>query len=162
MIVPWKKSYDKPRQHVKKQRHYFADKVPSNQRYVFCSGHVWMCKIKKGECRKIDAFELWCCRRLKSPLDCKEITPVNPKGNQSWRVIGRTDTEAEAPILWGNDSSEKTLILVKIEGRNRRGWDGWMASLTQWTWIWAGSGSWWWTGKLGVLQSMGSQRVRHH
>ena len=88
--------------------------------------------IKKAECRRIDAFELWCWRRL---LDCKEIKPVNPKGNQSWRFIGRTDAEGETPILWPPDSLEKTLMLGKIEGRRRgddRGWDGWRASLT-WT-----------------------------
>ena len=65
MIAPWKKSDDQTRQHVKKQRHYFADKAPSNQRCVFCSSHVWMCKIKKGKRWRIDAFEMWCWRRLK-------------------------------------------------------------------------------------------------
>ena len=105
-------------------------------------------------------------KTLESPLDCKEIQPVHPKGNQSWIFIGRTDTEA--PIL-GHlmrraDSLEKTLILGKTEtgGKgNDRWWDGWMASLTQWTWVWVDFRSWWWTGKPGVLQSMGSQRVGH-
>ena len=105
-----------------------------------------------------------------SPLDSKEIKPVNPKGNQSWIFIERTDAEAEVPILWPPEANnwligkKKTLMLEKIEvGRegDDRGWDGWMASLTQWTWVWASSGSWWWTGKPGVLQSTGSQRVRH-
>ena len=59
--------------------------------------------IKKAECRRIDAFELWCWRRVKSPLDCKEIQPINPKGNQPWLFIGRTDAEAETPILWPPD-----------------------------------------------------------
>ena len=98
-------------------------------------------------------------KTLESPLDCKEIQPVHPKGNQSWIFIGRTDVEAETLILWppDADSFEKTLMLGKIEG----GWDGWMASPTQWTQVWVNSGSWWWTGRPGVLQSMGLQRVRH-
>ena len=103
-----------------------------------------------------------------SPLDCKEIKLVDPKGNQSWIFIGRTDTEAEVPILWPPDeridSLEKTLMLGKTEGRSReedRGWDGWMASLTEWTWVWASSRRWWRTGKSGLLQSTGWQRVEH-
>ena len=109
-----------------------------------------------------------------SPLDSKEIKPFNPKGIQSWIFIWRTDVESEAPILEHlirkANSLEKTLMVGKIEGRrtlssvkrNNRGWDGWMASLTQWTWSWASSGRWWRTGKPGVLQSMGSQRVGHN
>ena len=95
-------------------------------------------------------------------LDCKEIQPVHPKENQSWVFIGRN-------LMWRADSFEKTLMLGKIEGRRKRRqlrwlreWDGWMASLTQCTWVWASSRSWWWTGKPGVLQSMGSRRVRHN
>ena len=102
---------------------------------------------------------------VERPLDSKEIKPINPKGSQPWIFLGRTDAEAEVPILWPADSLEKTLMLGKIEGRKKRGhdrgWDGWMASLTQWTWVWANSRRWWWTGKPGVLQSMGSQRVGH-
>jgi len=103
----------------------------------------------------------------KSPLNSKAIKPVNPKGNQSWIFIGRTDAESDAPIVWPSDmkdSFEKTLMLGKTEGRRRsgwKGWDGWMASPTQWTWVWASSGSWRWTGKPGVLKSMGLQRVGH-
>ena len=109
-------------------------------------------------------------KTLESPVDCKEIQPVHPKGNQSWIFIGRMDAEAETPILGHlmqrTDSLEKTLMLGKIlkvggEGDDR-GWDGWMTSLTQWTWVWASSGSWWWTGTPGVLQSMGSQRVGYY
>ena len=105
-------------------------------------------------------------KTLESPLDCKEIQPVHPKGNQSWIFIGRTDAEVETPILWPPDSPEKMLMLRKIEGGSRRGWwldgqkgmtDGWIASLIQWTWVWASPRSWQWTGKPGVLQSMGSQ-----
>jgi len=104
-------------------------------------------------------------KTFENPLDCKEIQSVHPKGNQSWIFIGRIDVEAETPILWPQrtDSLEKTLILfqrLKAGGEgDDRGWDGWIASPTQWTWVWVNSRSWWWTGRLGVLQSMGSQRV---
>ena len=105
-------------------------------------------------------------KTLESPLNCKEIQPVHPKGNHCWIFIGRTNAEAEAPILWPPDAKnwlmEKTLIWERLkageEGDNR-GWDGWMASPTQWTWVWVNSRSWWWTGKPGMLQSMGSLRV---
>ena len=93
-----------------------------------------------------------------------EIKPVNPKGNQSWIFIGRTDAEVEAPLLWPPNALEKEpwcweRLKARGEGDDR-GWDGWMASPTQWTWAWASSGKWWWTGRPGVLQSMRSQRVR--
>ena len=123
--------------------------------------------IKKAECQRIDAFELWCWRRLESPLDCKEIQPVHPKGNQSWIFIGRTDAEAETPILWSPDANWLTRKdwcwkRLKAGGEaDNRGWDGWMASLTWWTLVWASSRSWWWTGKPRVPQSIGSQKVRH-
>ena len=124
--------------------------------------------IKKTECQRTDDFQLQCWRRLLSPLDCKEIKPVNPKGNQSWIFIGRIDAEAEAPILWSPDAKNwhwKRLWCwegLKAGGEgDDRGWDGWMSSLTWWTWVWANSWSWWWTGSPGMLQSMGSQRVGH-
>ena len=103
-------------------------------------------------------------KTLESPLDCKEIQPVLPKGNQSWVFIGTTDAETETPILWPPDSLEKTLLLgkMKVGGEgDDRGWNDWMASLSQWTWVWVNSGSWWWIGRPGVLQFMGSQRVGH-
>ena len=104
-------------------------------------------------------------KTLVSPLDCKEIPPVSPKGDQSWVFIGRTDDEAETPILWpphakswliGKDPDVGRDLGAGEEG-DSKGWDGWMASLTQWAWVWVNSGSWWWTGKPGVLQFMGSQ-----
>ena len=102
-------------------------------------------------------------KTLESPLDCKVIQPVHPKGNQSWIFIGRTDAEAEAPVLWPPDVKSRLIgkdpDAGKDWGQEDRGWDGWMASPMQWTWVWVGSRSWWWTGKPGVLQSMGSQRV---
>ena len=85
LLAPWKESYDKPRQHIKKQRHHFADKGPSSQSYgfrvVMYGCESWT--IKKGKHQRTDAFEFWCWRRLLSPLDSKEIKPVDPKGNQS-------------------------------------------------------------------------------
>ena len=167
----WFKSYDKPRQHIKKQRHYFANKGPSSQRYGFSSSHEWMWKLDHKESWVLKNWCFWTVvleKTLETPLDCKEIQPVHPKGNQSWIFIGRTDAEAEAPILghlmWRADSLGKILMLGKIKGRRRgdnRGWHGWMASLTGWTWVCTSSRSWWWTGKPGVLQSMGLQRVEH-
>ena len=107
-------------------------------------------------------------KTLESPLDCKEIQPVNLKGDQSWIFIGRTDVEAETPILWPPDARNWHLKRpwcwerLKAGERDYRGWDGWLASPQQWTWVWIGSRSWWWTGKPGVLQSMWLQRVQHN
>ena len=119
--------------------------------------------IKKAEHWRIDAFEAWCWRRL---LDCKEIQSVNPKGNQSWIFIGRTDVEAETPVLWWEElthlKSPWCWERLKAGGEgDDREWDGWMASPTQWTWVWLNSRSWWWTGRPGLLQFTGSQSVRH-
>ena len=104
---------------------------------------------------------------LESSLDCKEIQPVHSNGNQSWIFIGRTDAKAEAPIHWPPDMKRWKRPWcwerLKVGGAgDDRGWDGWMASLTQCTWVWVGSWSWWWTGRAGVLQAMGSQRVRYN
>ena len=115
---------------------------------------------------------------LESPLDWKEFQPVHPKGNQSWIFIGRTDAEAETSVLWPVWPAETSVLwweeLTHLKrpwcwerlkaGRegDDRGWDGWMASLSQWTWVWVNSGSWWWTQRPGVPQPMGSQRVRHN
>ena len=103
MLASWKKSCDKPRQHIKKQRHYFADKCPSSQSYGFSSGHVWMWELDHKESWMPKNWFFWTLvleKTLESPLDCKEIKSVNPKGSNSWIVIGRTDAEAEAPVLW--------------------------------------------------------------
>ena len=107
-------------------------------------------------------------KTLESPLDCKEIQPVHPKGNQSWIVIGKNDIEAETPILRPHDATNIHLrrswcwerLSAVGEGDNR-GWDSWMASLAQWAWIWVGSRGWSWAGMPGVLQSIGLQRVGH-
>ena len=169
MIASWKKSYDQPRQHFKKQRHFFANKGLSNQSYGFSSSHLWMWELDYKESW---APKNWCFRTvvlektLESPLECKEIKPVHPKGNQSWIFIGRTD--AETPILWPPD--EKNWLIGKDsdagkvcrqEEKGTTGWDGWIASPTRWTWVWVSSGSWWWTGQPCMLQFMGLQRVGH-
>ena len=124
--------------------------------------------------KKSWAPKYWCFwtvvleKILESPLDCKEIKPVNLKENQSWIFIGRTDAKAETNILatWYEELTHWKrpwcCERLKAEGEgDDRGWDGWMASPTWWTWVWASSGSWWWTGKPGVQRSMGSQRVGH-
>ena len=103
MLTPWKESYDQPRQHIKKQRHYFANKGPSSQGYGLSSGHVWMWELN---CEESWAPKNWCFwtvvleKTPESPLDCKEIKPVHPEGDQSWVFIGRTDAKAETQILW--------------------------------------------------------------
>ena len=101
MLSPWKK-----RQHIKKLRHYFVDRGPSSQSYGFSSSHVWMWELDHKESWALKNWCFWIVawkKTLESPLDCKEIKPVNPKGNQSWIFFGRTDAEAEAPILWPPD-----------------------------------------------------------
>ena len=241
-----KKSYDKPRQYTKKQRHYFANKGPysqsesesevaqscptlcdpincslpgssvygifqarvlewvaisfsrgssqprdwtrvsrtadrcftiratreaHSQSYGFSSCHVWMWELDHKEDWAVKNWCFWTVvleKTLESLLDCKEVQPVNPKGNQPWIFIGRTDAEAEAPVLWPPDAKIQLIGKDSDAGKDwgqekwgDRGWAGWMASLTQWTWIWANSGRRWRTEEPGVLQSIGSQRARH-
>ena len=123
--------------------------------------------VRVGLWRKLSSEELmllnWGVEKtLKSPLDCKESQSVHPKGDQSWVFIGRTDVEAELQyfghLMWRADSLEKTLMLVKTEGRRRRGWQRirWLNGITiQWTWVWVDSGSWWWTQRPGCCSSWG-------
>ena len=254
MLASWKKSYDQPKQYIKKQRHYFANKGPFVKAMVF-SVVMYGCEIwtiKKAEHQKIDTFELWWWRRLlrvpwiarrSNQLILKEINSeysleelmlklqyfghlmgrtdslgktlmpgkIEGKRRRGWQVgwhhqldgheseqalgvgdgqgslvccnlwgckeldmterLNRTELMLKLKLqyfghmIWRTDSFDKTLMLGKIEGRRRRGhrgWDGWMASPTWWAWVWASSGSWWWTGKPGVLQSVGSQRAGHN
>ena len=125
--------------------------------------------VKKAEHWRIDAFELWCWRRLlrvpwtarrSSQSILKEISPgcslEGPMLKLKFQYFGY--------LMRRVDSLEKTLMLGGLGDRRRkddRGWDGWMASLTRWTWVWVNAGSWWWTGRPGILQFMGSQRVKH-
>ena len=141
-----------------------------NQNYGFFSGYVWMWELDHKESW---APKNWCFltvmleKTLESPLDSKEIQPVHPKGNQPWIFIGSSDAELKLQYF-GHLMRKKTYWKrpwcwekLRAEGEgDDRGWDGWMTSLTRWTWVWATSGNWWWTRKPGVLQSMGLQRVR--
>ena len=145
---------------------YFANKGPSSQSYGFSSSRVWIWELDHKESWAPKNSCFWTVV-LESPLDCKEIQPVHPKGDQSWVFIGRTDTEAETPILWP-PFEEVTHwkrpwcwegLGAGGEGDDR-GWDGWMASPTWWTWVCVNSRSWWWTGRPGVLQFMRLQRTR--
>ena len=143
----------------------------SSQGYGFSIGHVWMWELDSEESWALKNWFFWTVvleKTLESPLDCKEIQPVHPKGNQSWVFIGRTVAEAETPILWPPDVKSwlnwKDPDAGKDWGQEEKGTTGrhgWIASPTQWTWVWVDSGSWWWTGRPGVLQFMGLQRVRY-
>ena len=121
-LTPWKKKYDQPRQHIKKQRHYFAHKGLSSQNYGFSSSHVWMWELDYKESWML---KNWCFltvvleKTLQSPLDWKGIKPVNPRGNQSWIFIGRTDAEAKAPILWPSDAKNWLI------GKDPDAWKDW-------------------------------------
>ena len=136
MIASWQESYDKPRQHVEKQRHCSTNKGPYSLGYGLLSGHLWLWEL---DCKEGRTPKNWCLRTVvlektpESPLDSNEIKPVNLKGNQPWILIGRTDAEAEAPVIehlmWTANSLEKSLMLGKFEGRRKRGHqriDGWM------------------------------------
>ena len=125
--------------------------------------------VKNAECRKVNAFELVLEKMRESPLDCKEIQPVHPK-DQSWVFIRRTDVEAENPILWLPHT--KSWLVGKDPdagrdwGQEEMGWQRmkWLDGITdsRWTWVWINSGSWWWTGRPGMLEFKGLQRVRLH
>ena len=167
--TPWKKSYYQPRQHIKKERHYFANIGLSSQGYGFSSSHVWMWEVHYKES--------WAELML---LNCGA-------GEDSWRVpwTARRSNQSILKETSPGCSLEGLMLKLKLqycghlmeelthwkrpwcwdglgagEGDDR-GWDGWMASPTRCTWIWMNSGSWWWTGRPGVLQFMGSQRVGH-
>ena len=152
-LAPWKKSYDQPRQHIKKQRHYFANKGLSSQSYGFSSSHVWIWELDyKGGW----VLKNWCFwtvvleKTLESPLDRKETQPVHPKGNQTWKFNGRTDVEDETPILGPPDAKNW------LFGKDPDVGKGWRweekettedemvrVSLTQWTRVWVNSKSRW-------------------
>ena len=167
-LSPWKKSYGQSRQHIKKQRHYFANQGPSSQSFVFSSSPVWMWKLDYKESWVPKNWCFWTVvleKTLESPLDCKEIQPVRPKGDQSW-VYWCWSWSSNTLATWCEELTHWKRqwcwegLGAGGEGDNR-GWDGWMASPTQWTWVWVDSGSWWWTGRPGVLWFVGLQRVGH-
>ena len=172
MVVPWKKSYKQPRQHIKKQRHYFANKGPSIQSHGF-PVVMYGCKnwtIKKAECLRIDVVKCVvgedCWESLgqqgnqTSPSWMKSALNIHWKDwGWSWN-FNTLATWCEEVTKWKRPWCWERLR-VGWEGDDR-GWDGWMASPTQWTWVEVNSGSWWCTGRPGVLQSMGLQRVGHN
>ena len=146
MLAPWKKSYDQPKQHIKKQRHYFINKGLSSQGYGFSCGHVWMWEL---DYKENWAPKNWCFwtvvleKTLESPLNSMEIQPVHPEGNQSWIFVGRTDTEVEAPILWTPDRKSWLTGKDPDAGKDWRreekgttedemvGWHRWLNGLNQ-------------------------------
>ena len=151
MLVPGKKSYDQPRQHIKKQRLYFANKSPSSQSYGFSSSHVWMWELNHKESWVPENWCFWTVvleKTPESPLDCKEIQLVPPKGNQSWIFIGRTDAEAETPILWPLDAKNWHIWKDPDAGKDWR-WEKKGLQRMRWlddinhavmTWVWVNSG----------------------
>ena len=170
MLAPWKKSYDPSRQHIEKQRHYFLNKGPSSQGYGSSSSHVWMWELDYKESWAPKNWRFWTVvleKTLESPL---QGDPTSPSWRRSVLGVHWKDwcwswnsytlaTWCEELTHWKRPSCLERLK-VRVEG-DYRGWDGWMASLTQWTWVWVNSGSWWWTGRPGLLQSMELQRVGH-
>ena len=168
-LAPWNKSCDQPRQHIKSRDLSLLTKVYIVKAMVFPV--IYGCvtwTIKKAERWRIDAFELWCWKRLlkvpwtarrSNQSSVKEISPEYSLEGlllklQYFATWHEELTHLNSPWWWER-------LRAGGEGDDR-GWDGWMASLTQWTWVWASSGKWWWTGKPGVLQSMGSHRVGYN
>ena len=170
MLTPWKESYDQPRQHIKKQRHYFVNKGPSSKGYGFSSSHVWMWELDyKAERQRIDAFELWCLRRLlRIPWTARRsnqsiLTEISPECSLEGMML-KLKLQYFGHLMWRADSFKKTLMLGKIEVGRRRGWQrmSWLDDITDsMDMCLDGSGSWWWTGSPGVPQSMAWQSVEH-
>ena len=156
----------------KKQRHYFVNQGPSGQGYGFSSGHVWMWELDYKESW---AQKNWCFwtvvleKTLESPLDSRRsnqaiLKEISPEYSLEGLML-KLKLQYVGHLMRRADSFEETLMVGKIEAGGEgddRGWDGWMASPTQWTRVWVDSGSWWWTGRPGVLWFMGSQRVGHN
>ena len=122
-LTPWKESYDQPRQHVIKQRHYFANKGPCSQGYGFSSSHVWMWELDYKESWAPKNWCFWTVvleKTLESPLDCKDIQLVHPEGDQSWVFFGRIDVEAETPIFWPPDAKNQLIGKEPDAGKDWR------------------------------------------
>ena len=175
MLTPWKKSYDQPTQLIKKQRHYFANKRPSSQSYGF-SSMVFpvMCRCESWTIRKLSAEELMLLNCGAGEDSWESLGLLGDPTSPFWRRSALGFLWKEWCWSWNSStlapSCEELTHWKRLwcweglgaggEGDDS-GWDGWMVSLTQWTWVWVNSGSWWWTGRPGVLRFMGSQRVGH-
>ena len=171
-LAPWKKSYDQTRQHIKGKDITLPTKVHLVKAMIF-PVVMYGCEswtIKKAECWRRDAFVLWFWRRhWKVPWTARRcnlsvLKEISPEYSLEGLML-KLKLQYFGHVMQRTNPLENTLILGKIGGRRRRddrGWDGWMASLMRWTWVCVGSGSWWWTGKPGMLQSMGSQNVGHY
>ena len=167
-----KKSSDQPRQHIKKQRHYLDNKGPSSQGYYFSSSHVWMWELNYKESWAPKNWCFWIVvleKTLRVPwTERRSNQSILKEISSEYSLEGlmlKPKLQYVGHLMWRTDSLENTPMLGKIEGRRRRGWQRmrWLdGSPSRWTWVWASSGSWWWTGKPGVLQSMGSQRAGHN
>ena len=123
MLAPWKKHYDQPRMHIKEQRHYFAIKGLASQSYGFSSSHGWNWELDHKESVAPKNWCFWTVmleKTLEGPLDCKEIQPVHPKGNQYWIFIGKTDAEAETPVLWPPDAKDWLIRKDPDAGKDQR------------------------------------------
>ena len=160
-LAPWKKRYDQHWQHIKRQKHYFANKVPASQTYGFSSSHVLMWELDYKESWAMKNWCFWTVvleETLENPLDSKEIQPVHPKGNQSWIFIWRTDPEAETPIPWPSDVKNWLIWKCPDAGKDwrqeekRTAEDGINNSTNM---SFSNLRSWWWTGRPGVLLSWG-------
>ena len=171
-LAPWKKSYHQPRQHIKKQRYYFADQGPSSQSYGFSSSHVWMWELDYKESWAPKNWCFWTVvleKTLVSPLDWGSKQSILKEISPEYSLEGRTDAEAETSVLWPLDAKDWLIEKDPDAGkdwsrrrkeRQRMRWLDGITDLMDMSLnkLW----SWWWTGKPGVLQSMGSQRVRHN
>ena len=167
VVCSSEESYDKHRLHIKKQRHYFANKGPYSQRYGFSSSHVWIWELDRKESW---VSKNWCFltavleKTLESPLDARRSTlstlkEISPEYSLEGLIL-KLKLQYVGHLMGRTDSWKGFWRWEKLKAGGEgddRGWDGWMASLTQWTIVWASSGSWWWTGKPAVLPSMESQ-----
>ena len=171
MLIPWKKSYDQPRQHIQNRDITLPTKVHLVKAMAF-PVVMYGCKswtVKNAEGQRIDAFELWCWRRLlRVPWTARRSNQSIPKeispGCSLEGMMLKLKLQYFGHLMQRVDSLENTQCWEELgaEGEgDERGWDGWVASLTRWTWVWVNSGRWLWTGRPGVLRFMGLQRVRH-
>ena len=146
-----------------------SNKDSLSQSYGISSSHVWMWELDHKEGWALKNWCFWIVvleRILESPFVSKELKPVHPKGNQPWIFIERTDAEAEVPKFWPPDVKswliwKRLWYWERLRQKEKRGGDGWMASPTQWTWVWINSRRWWRTGKPGMVHSMELERVWH-